>query len=224
MPEFDLDSFKKTWQEQPVQQKYDNNEILKMLNRKSRNYVKYIFWISVVEFLFFTVLGLFYIIQDKESNSFLSILERLGAKKTTELEGFLDSIYVVLKVLSLSITAYFVFKFYQNYKKIKIEENLKKFILRIIQFKKTVNAFILINILLLIAFTSVFTVFVFYILKTQHIEVNNSNLMIFIIGTIVSTALAVLLIWLYYKIVYGIIMRKLDKNLKQLKDIDSEED
>ncbi|MFP3592524.1 beta-carotene 15,15'-monooxygenase [Chryseobacterium sp. SIMBA_038] len=224
MPEFDLDSFKKTWQEQPVQQKYDNNEILKMLNRKSRNYVKYIFWISVVEFLFFTVLGLFYIIQDKESNSFLSILERLGAKKTTELEGFLDNIYVVLKVLSLSITAYFVFKFYQNYKKIKIEENLKKFILRIIQFKKTVNAFILINILLLIAFTSVFTVFVFYILKTQHIEVNNSNLMVFIIGTIVSTALAVLLIWLYYKIVYGIIMRKLDKNLKQLKDIDSEED
>jgi len=223
MPEFDLDSFKKTWQEQPVQQKYDNNEILKMLNRKSRNYVKYIFWISVVEFLFFTVLGLFYIIQDKESNSFLSILERLGAKKTTELEGFLDSIYVVLKVLSLSITAYFVFKFYQNYKKIKIEENLKKFILRIIQFKKTVNAFILINILLLIAFTSVFTVFVFYILNTQHIEVNNSNLMIFIIGTIVSTALAVLLIWLYYKIVYGIIMRKLDKNLTQLRDIDSQE-
>ncbi|ANF51498.1 beta-carotene 15,15'-monooxygenase [Chryseobacterium glaciei] len=224
MPEFDLDSFKKTWQEQPVQQKYDNNEILKMLNRKSRNYVKYIFWISVVEFLFFTVLGLFYIIQDKESNSFLSILERLGAKKTTELEGFLDSIYVVLKILSLSITAYFVFKFYQNYKKIKVEENLKKFILKIIQFKKTVNAFILINILLLIAFTSVFTVFVFYILNTQHIEVNNSNLTIFIIGTIVSTALVVLLTWLYYKVVYGIIMRKLDKNLKQLKDIDSEEE
>ncbi|MET3536426.1 beta-carotene 15,15'-monooxygenase [Chryseobacterium limigenitum] len=223
MPEFDLDSFKKTWQEQPVQQKYDNNEILKMLNRKSRNYVKYIFWISVVEFLFFTVLGLFYIIQDKESNSFLNILERLGAKKTTELEGFLDSIYVVLKVLSLSITAYFVFKFYQNYKKIKVEENLKKFILKIIQFKKTVNAFILINILLLIAFTSVFTVFVFYILNTQHIEVNNSSLIVFIIGTIVSTALAVLLIWLYYKIVYGIIMRKLDRNLTQLRDIDSQE-
>lgn len=223
MPEFDLDSFKKTWQEQPVQQKYDNNEILKMLNRKSRNYVKYIFWISVVEFLFFTVLGLFYIIQDKESNSFLSILERLGAKKTTELEGFLDSIYVVLKILSLSITAYFVFKFYQNYKKIKVEENLKKFILKIIQFKKTVNAFILINILLLIAFTSVFTVFVFYILNTQHIEVNNANLIVFVIGTIVSTALAVLLIWLYYKIVYGIIMRKLDKNLTQLRDIDSQE-
>lgn len=55
MPEFDLDNFKKTWQEQPVQEKYDNTEILQMLNKKSRNYVKYIFWISVVELLFFPV-------------------------------------------------------------------------------------------------------------------------------------------------------------------------
>ena len=43
MPEFDLDSLKKTWQEQPVQPKYDDKEILQMLNRKSRNYIKYIF-------------------------------------------------------------------------------------------------------------------------------------------------------------------------------------
>jgi hypothetical protein len=223
MPEFDLDSFKKTWQEQPVQEKYDNSEILQMLNRKSRNYVKYIFWISVAEFLFFSAVGLFYIIQGKESNSFMSILEKLGAKKTTELEGSLDNIYIVLKVLSLSITAYFVYKFYQNYKKIKIEENLKKFILKIIQFKKTVNAFILINILLLISFTSIFIVFIFYILNSQNIEVNNSTLTAFVIGIVISTILAVFLIWLYYKVVYGIIMRKLDRNLTQLKEIDSQE-
>ncbi len=223
MPEFDLDSFKKTWQEQPVQQKYDHSAILEMLNRKSRNYVKYILWISVVEFIFFSILGLFYILQGKESNSFISILEKLGARKTTELEGSLDNIYVVLKVLSLSITAYFVYKFYQNYKKIKIEENLKKLILKIIQFKKTVNAFILINIILLISFTSVFTLFIFYVLNTQNIEVTNSTLTGFIIGAIISTAVAVLLIWLYYKIVYGIIMRKLDKNLRQLKEIESQE-
>jgi hypothetical protein len=223
MPEFDLDSFKKTWQEQPVQQKYDSNEILQMLNRKSRNYVKYIFWISVAEFLFFTAIGLFYVIQGKESNTFLNILEKLGARKTSELELAFDNIYLVLKILSLSITAYFVYKFYQNYKHIKIEENLKKFILKIIQFKKTVNAFILINIVLLVAFTSIFTVFVFYILNTQNIEITRSTLIGFVVGIIVSTILTVLMVWLYYRVVYGIIIRKLDKNLKQLKEIDSQE-
>ncbi len=223
MPEFDLDSFKKTWQEQPVQEKYDNTEILQMLNRKSRNYVKYIFWISVVELLFFSGIGLFYIIKGDESNSFLKLLERLGAQKTPEIIANFDIIYLAIKVLSLLVTAYFVFKFYQNYHKIKIEENLKGLITRIIKFKKTVNAFILISIAILLVFIMTFTAFIFYALNSQNIEPKGSDLMIVIAIIIVSTALCVLLIWLYYKLVYGIIIRKLDKNLKQLKEIDSQE-
>ncbi|WP_426279096.1 beta-carotene 15,15'-monooxygenase [Chryseobacterium sp. S-02] len=221
MPEFDLDSFKKTWQQQPVQEKYDNTEILQMLNKKSRNYVKYIFWISVVELLFFSGIGLFYIIKGDESNSFLRLLERLGAQKTPEIIANFDTIYFAIKLLSLLVTAYFVFKFYQNYHKIKIEENLKGFITRIIKFKKTVNAFILISIAILLVFIMTFTAFIFYALNSQNIEPKSSDLMIVIAIIIVSTILCVLLIWLYYKLVYGIIIRKLDKNLKQLKDIDS---
>lgn len=223
MPEFDLDSFKKTWQEQPVQQKYDNSEILQMLNRKSRNYVKYIFWISVVEFLFFSIIGIFYFMKGEESNSFLKLLERLGAQKTPEVENSFEIIYLIIKSLSLLITAYFVYKFYQNYRQIKIEENLKGLITRIIHFKKTVNAFILISIALLVVVTTVFIGFIFYSLNSQSIEVNSSTLTGFLIGIVLSTALTVSLVWLYYKLVYGIIMRKLDKNLKQLKDIDSQE-
>jgi hypothetical protein len=223
MPEFDLDSFKKTWQEQPVQPKYDYSEILQMLNRKSRNYVKYIFWISVAEFVFFSVLGLFYFFQGEESNSFLKVLERLGAQKTPEVENNFENTYFAIKVLSLLVTAYFVYKFYQNYRKIRIEENLKGLITRIIKFKKTVNAFILISIVLLVAFTSVFTAFIFYALNTQNVEPTNSDLTIVIVGIIVSTILSILLIWLYYRLVYGIIIKKLDRNLKQLKEIDSQE-
>ena len=114
MPEFDLDSFKKTWQEQPVQKKYDDNEILKMLNRKSRNYVKYIFWISVAEFLLFSVMGIFYFFQNEEDNGFLNILEKLGAQKTQQIESSFDIIYWILKVSSLIVTAYFVLKFYKS--------------------------------------------------------------------------------------------------------------
>jgi uncharacterized membrane protein YqhA len=86
-----------------------------------------------------------------------------------------------------------------------------------------VNAFILISIALLVAFTFVFTAFIFYVLNSQNVRPDNANLIIVIIGIIVSTVLCVLLIWLYYRLVYGIIIRKLDKNLKQLKDIESQE-
>ncbi|MDR4893163.1 MULTISPECIES: beta-carotene 15,15'-monooxygenase [unclassified Chryseobacterium] len=223
MPEFDLDSFKKTWQEQPVQDKYDNTEILQMLNRKSRNYVKYIFWISVIEFLFFSVLGLFYLFPEEESDSFRKMLERLGAQESPEAENNFGHAYLAIKVLSLLITAYFVLKFYQNYRKIKIEENLKGLITRIIKFKTTVNAFILISIVLLLIFTFVLIAFIFYILDSQNIQPNGSNLTIVIVGIAVSSLLAVSMIWFYYRLVYGTIIKKLDKNLKQLKEIDSQE-
>ncbi|MGE6398075.1 beta-carotene 15,15'-monooxygenase [Chryseobacterium scophthalmum] len=223
MPEFDLDSFKKTWQEQPVKPKYDNNEILKMLNNKSRNYMKYIFWISVVEFLLFSVLGVFYLIQNNESDSFLSILEKMGVHRDDQLITKLDNIYLIVKILSLVVTGFFVFKFYQNYRKIRVEEDLKLFIIRIITFKKTVNAFILTNIGLLLILISALIGFTFYILNVQNIEINSSTFTGFIVGIIVSTILCVILIWVYYRLVYGIIMSRLDKNLNQLKEIESQE-
>lgn len=223
MPEFDLDSFKKTWQEQPVQPKYDNNEILKMLNKKSRNYMKYIFWISVVEFLFFSVLGVFYLIQSNESDSFLNILEKMGVQKDSQLVTKLDNIYLIIKILSLVVTGFFVLKFYQNYRKIKIEEDLKLFIIRIITFKKTVNAFILTNIGLLLILIIALIGFTFYIINIQNIEVSNSTLIGFLVGFIIGTILCVSLIWVYYRLVYGIIMSRLDKNLNQLKEIESQE-
>lgn len=223
MPEFDLDSFKKTWQEQPVKPKYDNNEILKMLNKKSRNYMKYIFWISVVEFLFFSVLSVFYLIQSNESDSFLSILEKMGVHRDSQLVTKLDNIYLIVKILSLVVTGFFVLKFYQNYRKIKIEEDLKLFIIRIITFKKTVNAFILTNIGLLLVLMSAFIGFTFYIINIQNIKVSNSTLIGFLVGFIIGTILCVSLIWVYYRLVYGIIMSRLDKNLNQLKEIESQE-
>ncbi|SDJ36372.1 beta-carotene 15,15'-monooxygenase [Chryseobacterium jejuense] len=223
MPEFDLDSFKKTWQEQPVAPKYDNSEIRQMLNRKSRNYVKYIFWISVFEFLFFSVLGLFYFFQDDESDGFRKILEKLGTHEAPEVENNFSHFYLAIKILSVLITAYFVLKFYQNYRKIKIEENLKGLITRIIGFKKTVNAFILISIVLLLTFTVVLLAFIFYALNSQNIQPSGSDLTVIIVAISISTLLAISMIWVYYRLVYGTIIKKLDKNLEQLKEIDSQE-
>lgn len=223
MPEFDLDSFKKTWQEQPVQEKYDNSEILQMLNRKSRNYVKYIFWISIFEFLFLSILGSFYILQNNNANSFLQILAKFGVKISPELDHNFNTIYLILKFLSISITAYFVYQFYKNYHLIKIEENLKNYIKNIIQFKKTVNAFILTNILIVTFFTSALTIFGIYAIQNQNTSLASPSILAFIVSFIISIVFCIALIWLYYRLVYGLLIKRLDKNLTQLKKIDSQE-
>ena len=222
MPDFDIDHLKKSWQEQNVSPKYESNDILEMLNRKSRNYVKYILWISIAEFVLLLIVNIFYITESSDNASFLNIVEKIGIKKTSELTANFDRIYLTMKYVSLAVTAIFVVLFYISYKKIRVEENLKKLILQIIRFKKTVNAFILTNILLLILFTLTLLGFVYLQINHQHVVVNHSTFTGFIVGSIVAILLSVLLMWAYYRLVYGIIMNMLGKNLAQLKEIESD--
>lgn len=222
MSDFNLDDLKKSWQEQEVQPKYAISEISQMLHKKSRNYVKYIFWISLAEFLLFFCLGIFYIFQSESDSNFLDILKKLGVQETPELQKSFEHLYLCLKIISLVITAFFVVQFYINYKKIKVQDNLKLLILQIVKFRKTVNVFIFINILLLIVFTGILTAFIFHIFSEQNISLTHPTLIAFIVGLVATTLLSVGLIWLYYKIVYGIIMQKLGQNLDELRKIEEE--
>ena len=53
--DFDIDALKKTWKDQVISDGYNQDEIEVMLNKKSRNYVKYILWISIIEFILILV-------------------------------------------------------------------------------------------------------------------------------------------------------------------------
>ncbi|MGS0748465.1 hypothetical protein [Halpernia sp. GG3] len=131
-------------------------------------------------------------------------------------------LYIGLKIVSLLITGFFVVQFYLNYKKIKVQDNLKLLILQIVKFRKTVNVFIFTNIALLILFTAVLTVFIFNIFTAQNISLTHPTLIGFIVGLSLTTLFSVGLIWLYYKIVYGIILRRLGQNLAELQKIEEE--
>ena len=222
MPEFDLDSFKETWQQQPVQPKYDSSDIESMLNKSSRNYVKYILWISVVEFILILIANLYYTFLGEDTADLMSVLGKLGINNSSNLESTISQLYFVLKMVSLGLTGIFVFLFYQNYRKIKIESNLKKLILQIFTFKKTVQLFILANIGLVILFTLILGLFTFLVLAEQNIALTNPTLIGFIAGLALTMGISVVLIWIYYRLVYGFILRRLGKNLEQLQNIEKE--
>ncbi|MDN3606494.1 beta-carotene 15,15'-monooxygenase [Kaistella yonginensis] len=222
MPEFDLDSFKETWQQQPVQPKYDSSDIESMLNKSSRNYVKYILWISVVEFILILIANLYYTFLGEDTADLMSVLGKLGINNSSNFESTISQLYFVLKMVSLGLTGIFVFLFYQNYRKIKIESNLKKLILQIFTFKKTVQLFILANIGLVILFTLILGLFTFLVLAEQNIALTNPTLIGFIAGLALTMGISVVLIWIYYRLVYGFILRRLGKNLEQLQNIEKE--
>lgn len=222
MPEFDLDDLKKTWQEQKTPAAYSSSDIESMLNKSSRNYVKYILWISLAEFFIFLCLNIYYSFSGADSSNLISSLGRLGVNNTVELQADFAHLYFVLKIVSLILTACFVVKFYLNYRRINVESNLKRLILQIIRFKKTVNQFILANIILLIVFTVVMTAFAFRVLSQQDIHLTHPTLIGLLIGVVLMTVLSVVLIWVYYRVVYGILLKRLGKNLSELQKIDSQ--
>ncbi|WP_379966408.1 beta-carotene 15,15'-monooxygenase [Epilithonimonas sp. UC225_85] len=220
--DFDIDSLKKTWQDQQISDGYDQNEIESMLNKKSRNYVKYILWISVAEFVIFGFINFLALFSEDFHTDFTSILNRLQIRNQNEVEFSLDKIYYWMKIFSLIITGVFVVIFYMNYKKINVESNLKKFITHILHFKKSVNLFIFSNIFLLILFIGSFTSFIVFTIKKQNIHIDNPTFWGLITGVVFSLLICIILILLYYKLAYGILLKRLSVNLKQLEKIDSE--
>ena len=220
--DFDIDSLKKTWQDQVIPGAYDQNEIESMLNKKSRNYVKYILWISIAEFIVFGLINFLALFSSNFQTDFTSILNKLQIRNQNEIEVSLDRIYYWMKIFSLIITGFFVLIFYSNYKKINVESNLKKFITHIIHFKKTVNLFIFSNIFLLILFIGSFTSFIVFTIRKQNIHIDNPTFWGLITGVVLSLLICIILILLYYKLAYGILLKRLSVNLKQLEKIDSE--
>ncbi len=222
--DFDIDSLKKNWQEQVITDGYDQNEIESMLNIKSRNYVKYILWISIAEFVVFGLINFLALFSSNFHTDFTSILNKLQIKNQHEVEIGLDRIYYWMKIFSLIITGVFVVIFYVNYHKINVESNLKKFITHIIQFKKTVNLFIFGNIFLLVLFIGSFTSFIVFTIKRQNIHIDHPTLWGLITGVILSLLICIILILLYYQLAYGILLKRLSKNLTQLEEIDSQKE
>lgn len=215
MAEFDIDKLKKSWQ-QDVPQRYHAPEIETILGRSSRNYVKYIFRISVAEFLFFFCLNFYYFFSGSDVADLLSIIKKLGATPDLAEQKTLAEIYFVLKCISVIMTAVFVVLFYAKYRKIDVESSLKKFTLQIISFKKTVKYFILANILLLIGSTAALVLYILKLLQNHQTDLTSPKILVFGAGVAFTLFVGSLLVWLYYRLVYGILIRRLSNNLEEL--------
>lgn len=222
MPEFDLEQLKTAWKDQSTAEKYGQREILDMLNHKSRNYVKYIFWISMAEFVLFLGIGIAYIFQSEADSSFMRIMQKLGLKDTFQLRMNFEHLYFLMKVISLMVTGAFVTQFYLNYRRIKVEDSLRQLIQKIIRFRRTVHLFIAANLILVVVYIVVLAGFVVKSVREQNISLDASTTAGLIVGFAASMLLGLALIWLYYRIVYGLIIKKLERNLAQLQEIERE--
>ena len=114
----ELELLKKAWQKQEAQlPKLSYEEIYKMIWKKSSSMVKWIFYISVAEFLFWIA---------------MAFLPRTSEQLTGNGAELMRGVELSLEILSYLIIIYFIFKFYQNYKQISVTDSARNLMKKII--------------------------------------------------------------------------------------------
>ncbi len=210
----ELELLKKDWQKREADlPKLSYDQIYKMIWKKSSSIVKWIFYISILEFVFWASINL--IFNDPDSIQELKDLH-------------IHKVIMVLNVVNYAIILYFIFKFYTNYKKISFTDSSKKLMSTILKVKRTVTQYVWFNLIIFTTYliTNMYGVLLYgpegkQIVEAASRDGNSTVFWIMVIGiSVVFTAVILFLIWLFYKLLYGILLKRLRENYNELKKLE----
>ncbi|CAM3486536.1 Beta-carotene 15,15'-monooxygenase [Flavobacterium longum] len=207
----ELDLLKKDWQRKSFEQ-VSESEIYKMIHRKSSSIVKWILIISILEVLLWTGVGLI-----SSADDYLKPYSH-------------DGILVVLKVVgwvNYAVVLVFIYLFYKNYVTISATSATRTLMQNILKTRKTVKYYVWYNLAMVaLSFIAGLWLALYYsdngILLREKMEHETKIMWITLALLLCVVALAVFIFWLFYRLLYGILLRKLLANYKELKKIDLE--
>lgn len=196
-----LDQYKKAWENQPEnEQKVSKTDIYRMTKLRSSSIIKWIFLIGIMEFSLLTS-SYFFMDYDYINQQY----KELG----------LENFYILFQVAAYVVIIYFLRKFYLNYKNISVTDNTKGLMNQILKTRRTVKNYVLVNLILAAIVMIVLFVKSFYT-KIEELTFSKS---ITIIGIYIIVIIFILfLFWLVYQLLYGILLKKLNKNYRNLSD------
>ena len=209
-----LDKLKENWQsEEHELPKVSFDKIYKMLLKKSSSIVKWIFVISIVELLFW--ISLYFILPEDNMN----MMKELG----------LERVMFYCEIFHFFIFGIFIILFYKNYKSIQVTDSTNVLMQNILNTRKTVRYFVYYNVGMTIAFSIAIDTYLYNnseklyevmgLAKQGIPKEGFAN--IFIISQIIVGFIIIALLILFYWLVYGILLKKLKGNYRELKKINS---
>jgi hypothetical protein len=209
-----LELLKQNWkQREQDHPKLSYVQIYNMLFKRSTSIVKWIFIISLLELAFWV--GLYFV----SPKSSFEIIEKLGLKPF--MIGF--------NILHYLVVVVFIIIFYKNYIAIKVTDSTRSLMDNIIKTRKTVKYFVWYNVSAF-ALTLIIINYFYYTKSDVLLEALEETygtvptgpefLTYFFIGQVVIGIILILLLVLFYRIVYGILLKKLYNNYHELKKIE----
>ncbi|TPV33939.1 hypothetical protein FJ651_07210 [Paucihalobacter ruber] len=208
----ELELLKKDWgKRKPQFEQVSVDEIYAMLHKKSSSIVKILFYISIAELIFWILLNS---IPFFSSDAYKEQINMVYKNDTT--------FYIVLSV-SYAIILLFIYLLYKAYKNITATDSVRVLMQRILKTRKIIQYYVIYN--LLMAFTamvlgSYYGIVNDPVIYEQFNGFNQTQIIISIGIMVIFTLMFVLLTWVFYRILYGILIRRLLKNYKELKKLE----
>ena len=209
----ELDLLKKAWKNDAHSYKeVSEQQIYAMIHKRSSSIVKWILMISIAELILWS--GISFLFVDE---NYLKTLEMYH----------IDTLFKGLTIVNYAVIIAFIYLFYKNFKTISTTDTVKKLMSSIIKTRKTVQYYIWYNLsMFAIIFVVVVISQITYDPNLNSVIENNKDLdpqtfwIILGLTYFVLFAITFGLFWLFYRLIYGFLMRRLIKNYEELKKID----
>lgn len=214
----ELDLLKKAWKKDTHSlEQVTEVEIYKMLHKKSSSIVKWIFYISLIELSFGFILNIIMSFTKYDS-------EGIELLKKWNLYYF----HIAITVIVYIVVIYFIYRFYKMYQSISVVDTTKNLLESILKTRKVVKQYVIFNLVTLaLVFAVVFSLGLYYgymdIMLKKGIttpEISTKTILISIAIIVLFTSIVTFIFWLFYRLLYGILLRRLYSNYKELKKID----
>ena len=211
----ELELLKKDWEKSTKKYpKLTKEEIYGIISKRSSSIVKWIFIISILEFFLWTALSFF---GDSDQ-----VFEKIQAYDY----GF---IYYAVFVVSYIVIFVFMYLFYNNYRNIAVTENTKVLMEQILKTRKTVKQYVIYNLSMMVLSIPMGVMMeLSNNTETQTLisdieSKGDNNLFIFYLIIIILSILAIVVVVAlflgFYYLIYGLLLKRLKKNYKELKTI-----
>ncbi len=209
-----LDKLKNDWKKDGARYpKISENEIYAMLHKRSSSIVKWILFISIIEFAFFFTIS--YLLSDHPEVKKMDIY----------MPNYME---IILMVIDNAINLIFMYLFFINYKKITNTDTIKNLMANILRTRKIVSKYIFIKLVMLSLISLITLVFLYnndpQWLDTLHTAQEKGKeaaaIAIYFLMGIVFILVLVLGFWLFYRLIYGMLLKRLNRNYQELKKIE----
>lgn len=208
----ELDILKKDWnKENPEHKKLSTQDIYPMLLKKSSTIVKTLFYISIAELIFWVLVNA---IPYFTSETYRQQLDTIYSNKY---------VLTTINTVSYGIILLFIYLLFKAHKAISVTDNAKKLMESILRTRKIIKYYVIYN--LIVAFLGVIAGIYFGIAKDPKLtetftHLDRKQTLIVYTILIAVTSIFVFLIWLFYKLLYGLLLKRLNQNYKELKKLE----